>query len=76
MRSHGVPVDAVITTTEVIPEDVLLNYYKEGSTPVYIRDGRHDYDIIRRSLLVFKDGLIRHDPQMIRAVIEDLVKEL
>ena len=76
LRSHGVPVDAVITTTEVIPEDVLLNYYKEGSTPVYIRDGRHDYDIIRRSLLVFKDGLIRHDPQMIRAVIEDLVKEL
>ena len=76
LKSHGVPVDAVITSTEVIPEDVLLNNYREGSTPVYIRDGRHDYDILRRSLLVFKDGLIRHDPKLIQAVTEDLVKEL
>lgn len=76
LRSHGVPVDAVITSTEIIPEDILVSYYRQGSTPVYIRDGQHDYEIIRRSLLVFKDGLIRHDPQQIRNVIEDLVKEL
>ena len=46
------------------------------TTPVYIRDGQHDYEIIRRSLLIFKDGLIRHDPKQIQAVISDLVKEL
>ena len=74
--SHGVPVDAVITSTEIIPEDVLVSYYRQGSTPVYIRDGQHDYEIIRRSLLIFKDGLIRHDPKQIQAVISDLVKEL
>ena len=76
LRSHGVPVDAVITSTEIIPEDVLVSYYRQGSTPVYIRDGQHDYEIIRRSLLIFKDGLIRHDPKQIQAVISDLVKEL
>lgn len=76
LRSHGVPVDAVITSTEIIPEDILVSYYRQGSTPVYIRDGQHDYEIIRRSLLIFKDGLIRHDPKRIQAVISDLVKEL
>ena len=76
LRSHGVPVDAVITSTEIIPEDSLVSYYRQGSTPVYIRDGQHDYEIIRRSLLIFKDGLIRHDPKQIQAVISDLVKEL
>ena len=76
LRSHGVPVDAVITSTEIIPEDILVSYYRQGSTPVYIRDGQHDYEIIRRSLLIFKDGLIRHDPKQIHAVISDLVKEL
>lgn len=72
--SHGVPVDAVITSTEVIPNETLLNYYREGSTPVYIRDVAHDYEIIRRPLLVFNDGLIRHDPQKIREAVEELVK--
>ena len=76
LRSHGVLVDAVITSTEIIPEDILVSYYRQGSTPVYIRDGQHDYEIIRRSLLIFKDGLIRHDPKQIQAVISDLVKEL
>ena len=76
LRSHGVPVDAVITSTEIIPEDILVSYYRQGSTPVYIRDGQHDDEIIRRSLLIFKDGLIRHDPKQIQAVISDLVKEL
>ena len=76
LRSHGVPVDEVITSTEIIPEDILVSYYRQGSTPVYIRDGQHDYEIIRRSLLIFKDGLIRHDPKQIQAVISDLVKEL
>ena len=76
LRSHGVPVDAVITSTEIIPEDILVSYYRQGSTPVYIRDGQQDYEIIRRSLLIFKDGLIRHDPKQIQAVISDLVKEL
>ena len=76
LRSHGVPVDAVITSTEIIPEDILVSYYRQGSTPVYIRDGQHDYEIIHRSLLIFKDGLIRHDPKQIQAVISDLVKEL
>lgn len=76
LRSHGVPVDAVITSTEIIPEDILVSYYRQGSTPVYIRDGQHDYEIIRRPLLIFKDGLIRHDPKQIQAVISDLVKEL
>ena len=76
LRSHGVPVDAVITSTEIIPEDILVSYYRQGSTPVYIRDGQHDYEIIRRSLLIFKDGLGRHDPKQIQAVISDRVKEL
>ncbi|MGM9942372.1 MAG: uridine diphosphate-N-acetylglucosamine-binding protein YvcK [Bulleidia sp.] len=74
--SHGVPVDAVITSTEFIPNEILLNYYREGSTPVYIRDVAHGYQIIRRPLLVFNDGLIRHDPQKIGEAVEALVKEI
>ena len=75
-KRHGEPIEAVTTSTEIIPEDILVSYYRQGSTPVYIRDGQHDYEIIRRSLLIFKDGLGRHDPKQIQAVISDRVKEL
>lgn len=76
LTEHGAPVDAVITSTESIPDEILLKYYSEGSTPVYIRDIYHDYAIIRKLLLVFDNGLIRHNSQEIGMAVEELVKEI
>lgn len=76
LLDHGAPVDAVITSTEVIPHEILKHYREEGSTPVYIRDVSHEYDIIRKPLLVFRNGLIRHDPVEIGLAVEQLIKEL
>lgn len=76
LTEHGAPVDAVITSTESIPDEILLKYYSEGSTPVYIRDIYHDYAIIRKPLLVFDNGLIRHNSQEIGMAVEELVKEI
>lgn len=76
LTEHGAPVDAVITSTETIPDEILLKYYREGSTPVYIRDMHHDYKIIRKPLLVFDNGLIRHNSEEIGLAVEELVKEI
>lgn len=76
LLDHGAPVDKVVAATEQIPEEILKKYYAEGSTPVYIRDAAHSYKILREKMLLFENGLIRHNPNEICRITEQLIKEL
>lgn len=73
---HGAPVDAVIVAMDEIPENALIRYARQGSTPVLIRDSVHDYEMIEDSLLSFDGDLIRHDVEKIDAVVRKIVEVL
>lgn len=76
LRSHGAPVDCVIISSDPLPQNIIRKYYDQGSTPVFIRDANHPYQIIRKSLLSFEDELIRHDPSKIEQAVKSLVEGL
>ncbi len=73
---HGVPVDAVLFANDEIPAYNLQRYADEKSYPVSIKEKQHDYKIIKKSLLNFENGLIKHDADKIHDVIEEIVKEI
>lgn len=73
LEDHGAPVDAVVIADDAIPQESIEKYAAQNSTPVYVQDASHSYEIIRRSLLCFDDSLIRHDPEKIRRAVEDLL---
>lgn len=76
LKRHGAPVDATVIANDVIPEELIRRYYDEGSTPVYVRDATHDYDVIRTSLLSFEEKYIRHDASKIQDTIAKLLEEI
>ena len=73
LLDHGAPVDAVIVPEETIPEEVQARYAKMGSAPVELRRAEHPYKIIRKRLLSFEKGLVRHDPDLIRQAVESIL---
>ncbi len=74
LLDHGAPVDAVIVPSETIPEAVMDRYAKMGSTAVTVTRKEHPYRIIRKELLSFEKGLVRHDPKKIQAAVESIIK--
>lgn len=75
LYNHGVAVDAVLVANDEMPSENVENYKREGSTPVDIRASLHPYRIIEKNLLSFENGLIRHDAEKLKGVIEEFVKE-
>ena len=73
LLDHGAPVDAVIVPEETVPEEVQARYAKMGSAPVGLRREEHPYKIIRKRLLSFEKGLVRHDPDLIRQAVESIL---
>ena len=73
LREHGAPVDAVVTSADIIPDEILKRYAEEGSIPVRLRESAHDYEVIRAELLDFTGGLVRHAPDKIRRAAESLL---
>ncbi|MDI9518577.1 MAG: uridine diphosphate-N-acetylglucosamine-binding protein YvcK [Erysipelotrichaceae bacterium] len=74
LNKHGAFIDKVIVANDEIPRELIVKYFKEGSTVVKPKYMNHDYEIISESLLDFKDELIRHDSQKIKRVVEKLLK--
>lgn len=72
LLDHGAPVDAVLAANDIMPAEVVERYEKEGSTVVRIRREEHSYRIIRRQMLQFDRGLVRHDPARIQSAVESL----
>ncbi|MCF0111934.1 MAG: uridine diphosphate-N-acetylglucosamine-binding protein YvcK [Erysipelotrichaceae bacterium] len=73
MRHLGDAIDVVYYADDVIPQACLDNYAREHSTHVEIRDEKHDYEVVRMSLLEFDKNLVKHDAGKIR---EAFLKEL
>jgi uncharacterized cofD-like protein len=76
LKNHGAPVDCVLISKDPMPQNILRKYYDQGSTPVFIRDADHPYEIIRKDLLSFEHDLIRHDCAKIQQAVAQLVEEL
>lgn len=68
-------VDIVITHTNRASAELLDKYEKIGSSPVRIVNKEHPYIIVERDVLSFDEGLIRHDSNKIRDVLEELINQ-
>ncbi len=76
LLSHGANVDAVLVACDELPIENVLNYQREGSIPVRIKYEKHEYEVIQKELLSFKNGLIRHDVDKVNEAIKELLKEV
>lgn len=72
---HGATVDKVVIASDVVPNNLINKYLKEGSTLVRVLKDNHEYEIESYPLLDFKDNLIRHDYNKIKEVVQKLLKE-
>ena len=71
------PVDIAILSDSKIDEEILAKYRKEGSHLVRQKEGEHVYKILRRDLaMVDEKNRIRHNPQAVKAVVEEIVEML
>lgn len=68
-------VDVVVMPNDVLYQDTLERYYKKGSAPIFEREKEHSYKIVKRELLRFDDGLIRHDSIKVKEVFEEIMRE-
>lgn len=72
LLDHGAPVDACVVCDDSIPMDIVNRYERQGSTVVTVTKARHPYRIIKRHLLRFDEGLVRHDPHLIEKTVISL----
>lgn len=68
-------VDVVVMPNDVLYQDTLERYYKKGSAPIFEREKEHSYKIVKKELLRFDDGLIRHDSIKVKEVFEEIMRE-
>ena len=64
----------VIVACDEIPEKILERYSVNGSTKVNLVKQDHPYQIVTKELLSFRNGFIHHDPEKIKAVIQELLE--
>lgn len=67
-------VDIVVTHDNTIHTDVLDHYMREGSKEVRAVLKEHSYELMKRDILKFEDGLIRHDSNKIRDVVDEILR--
>ena len=75
MEDHGAIIDLVVKHKEAIPEYIKERYLKENSIEVI---DHHDTqkEVMTRDLLDFSLDLVRHDPEKIKIVTEEILKRL
>ncbi|MEG1702499.1 MAG: hypothetical protein RR267_06360, partial [Erysipelotrichaceae bacterium] len=52
----------------------LNRYIEKGAHEITIREEQHPYKIIMCDILKFDDGLIRHDSNKIRDIVDHIVR--
>ncbi len=61
----------------VLPDFVKKNYEEEGSYPVQMQESEHPYKIITRNLIMLDEkGRIRHNPDAVKAVLEEILEAM
>lgn len=73
---HGASVDEVVVASDALPLENVERYAREGSKPVCISQTEHDYRIVRKDLLTFENGQIRHDAAKIHNAVRELLEEV
>lgn len=74
-HSFKSPVDIAIMSDSKIDENILQKYRKEGSHLIRQKEGEHVYKILRRDLAMIDDkNRIRHNPQAIKEVVEEILE--
>lgn len=68
-------VDVVVTHNDILYEATLQRYQEKSSYPVLITEDTHRYKIIKKDLLKFDDGLIRHDSMKVKQAFEEIMNE-
>ena len=70
------PVDVVIYAKDEIPQDVLNRYEEKDAQSVRIQDKEHSYQLIKRKLLTFDSGRVRHDVGRLKNVLEEILEQV
>lgn len=74
LNKHGAKVDLVVRHSDVIPEHIRQRYVAEESEEVKYNNDL-DIEVIERELLDFSNNNVRHDPEKIRKVVEELLED-
>lgn len=75
-KHANISIDIVIAANDEIPLDVLQRYVAEEAFPIKIKDKKHSFKLIKRKMLTFDSKRVRHDPERIRFVIEEILKKV
>lgn len=73
LEKHNVPVDFIVKHKEAIPGEIKNRYAKQNSVEV-VNSDKITQPIIEAELLTFANNLVRHDPNKIKKVFEELIK--
>lgn len=66
-------IDMVLTHSNILYDKVLNNYNKENSYPIWIAKQDHEYEVVKKDLLSFEHGLVRHDSDKVKKAIEEIM---
>lgn len=74
---HSFPnaIDIVVANNTKISNELLQKYKDMGSNIVTACENSHEYEIIYRDMLDVEGGLIRHDSNKIRNVMEEIINQ-
>lgn len=75
LLKHGCKLDGVLIAKDKVPLESIQKYKKEGSTVVELKDKKHAYTVYQEELLMFDDGLVRHDSMKIEKAVRKLLSE-
>ncbi|MEG0961220.1 MAG: 2-phospho-L-lactate transferase CofD family protein, partial [Erysipelotrichaceae bacterium] len=67
-------IDTVIAYNNELDKETLNRYIEKGAHEITIREEQHPYKIIMCDILKFDDGLIRHDSNKIRDIVDHIVR--
>lgn len=77
LNHHGdLKIDTVIHASDKIPQNVLDRYATEEAKMVQVLDKHPRYTLLHRKILNFDNLQVRHDPEKIRTVFEDVFKSI
>lgn len=73
---HGAMVDEVLVASDALPLENVERYKAQGSTPVFLSQDEHEYIVLRKDLLTFEKGQIKHDAKKIHTAVTELLEDL
>ena len=74
LKKHNAKIDLVIRHNNPIPQEILERYYAEDSIEV-VNNRKVDVPVIERDLLDFSKNNVRHSPDKIRRVVEEILED-